>query len=129
MKGRGGILIIALAACLIAADKKPRQPDLEILEASAHRGEVRTSVEGRIRNSSDRPLKKVTLLFHFMAPGKQVVTTQKGAIEEELLDPGQEASFHMELNSPPRSVEFAISAVEGSGRDLRIGKPGPFPIE
>jgi len=35
----------------------------------------------------------------------------------------------MELNAPPRSVEFQINAVDGSGRDLRVAGGGPFSIE
>jgi len=48
-------------------------------------------VDGRVRNSGEKPIKQLMLVFDFMAPGKQVITTQKGAIDEELLAPGQEA--------------------------------------
>src|SRR5438093_423894 len=81
------------------------------------------------RISGEKPIKQLTLLFDFMAPGRQVITTQKAAIDEERLEPGKEAVFHMELNDPPRSVEFQINAADGSGRELRIAKAGPFPIE
>src|SRR5580765_7333653 len=108
MKALVGLLLFTLAAVSIAADKKPKPSDVEVLEASAHRGETRISIDGRIRNSGERALKKLTLLFHFMAPGKQVVTTQKSSLDEELLDRGQEVSFHVELNAPPRSVEVEI---------------------
>ena len=123
------ILVVALAVASAAADKKKKPPDVEVMEASAHRGEVKVSVDGRVRNSSEKPIKQLMLVFDFMAPGKQVITTQKGAIDEELLAPRQEAVFHMELNAPPRSVEFQINASDGSGRELRVAKSGPFPIE
>jgi hypothetical protein len=129
MKTLWVILILALAGAAAGADKKSKPPDIEVLEASAHRGETTISVDGRIRNSGEKPIKELTLLFNFMAPGRQVVTTQKGRIEEEILEPGQEAAFHMELNGPPRSVRFEIGAADGAGRDLRVGKPGPFVIE
>ncbi len=87
------------------------------------------SVDGRIRNSSEKPIKQLMLVFDFIAPGKLVITTQKAPIDEELLEPGKEAVFHMELNAPPRSVEFQINASDGSGRELRVARPGPFPIE
>ena len=80
--------MLALAGASAGADKKPKPPDIEVLEASAHRGEARISVDGRVRNSGEKPIKELTLLFHFMAPGKQVVTTQKGRIEEEVLGGG-----------------------------------------
>jgi len=124
------VLILALATGSPAADKKPpKPPDIEVLSASAHRGERKVSLEGRVRNTGEKPIKKLTLLFNFMAPGKQVITTQKGEVDEELLGRGEEASFHMELNDPPRSVEFSIDAADGANRDLRVGNPGPFPIE
>jgi hypothetical protein len=123
------ILILALAASSTAAEKKKKAPDVEVVEASAHRGETTVLVDGRIRNSGEKPIKALMLLFDFMAPGRQVVTTQKGSIDEEVLAPGKEAVFHMELNAPPRSVEFQINASDGSGRELRVAKSGPFPIE
>jgi hypothetical protein len=123
------ILVVALAVTSIAAEKKRKPPDIEVLEASGRRGESKVSVDGRVRNTGEKPIKELTLLFDFMAPGRQVVTTQKAAIDEEILEPGKEAAFHMELNAPPRSVEFQINAADGSGRELRVAKPGPFPIE
>ena len=129
MKTLWVVLILALVGAPAGAQKKPKPPDIEILEASAHRGERTISLDGRIRNSGERPIKELTLLFHFMAPGRKVVTTQKAQIEEPLLEPGQEAAFHVELNGPPRAVEFQLDAADGSGRELRVGKPGPFPIE
>jgi len=122
------ILVVSLALFSTAADKK-KPPDVQILEASARRGERKVSLEGRLRNSGEKPIKALMLVFDFMAPGRQVVTTQKAPIDEELLDPGAEAVFHMELNDPPRSVEFQINAAEGSGRELRVAGGGPFPIE
>jgi hypothetical protein len=123
------VLALALAVGMVGAEKKHKPPDVQILEASAHRGESDISVDGRLRNSGEKPIKELTLLFDFMAPGRQVITTQKGTIDEAVLDPGKEAAFHMELNAPPGSVEFQINAQDGSGRDLRVAKPGPFTIE
>jgi hypothetical protein len=123
------IMIVGLIGALTAADKKPKAPDVEIVEATAHRGESTISIEGRLRNTGEKPIIKMILSFTFLAPGKQPVTTQKAAIDEELLEKGQEASFRMELNAPPRSVEFTIDASDGSSHYLRVGKTGPFPIE
>jgi hypothetical protein len=123
------VLVLSLVAASVAADKKKKPPDLEILEASAHRGEIKISVDGRVRNSGEKPIKELTLQFDFQAPGKQAIATEKGAIDEEVLQPGQEAAFHMEANAPPRAVSFQIGAADGSGRELRVAKSGPFPID
>ena len=129
MKTLRVILVLALAAASTAAEKKKKPPDVEVVEATARRGESKISLDGRIRNSGAKPIKKLMLLFDFIAPGKLVITTQKAPIDEELLEPGKEATFHMELNDPPRSVEFQINASDGSGRELRVAKGGPFPID
>src|SRR5262249_17434446 len=123
------VLVLSLALTSTAADKKKKPPEVQILQASAHRGESKVSLEGRLRNSSEKRIKTLMLLFDFMAPGRQGVTAQKAPIDEELLEPGGEAVFHMELNDPPRSVEFQINAADGSGRELRVAGGGPFPIE
>ena len=129
MKTLRVILALTLVVASVAAEKKKKPPDLEVLEATAHRGESKVSVDGRVRNSGEKPIKELTLLFDFQSPEKQVVATEKGAIDEEVLQPGQEAAFHMEANAPPGSVAFQINAADGAGRDLRVAKSGPFPIE
>ena len=129
MKTLRVILVLALVVGSVAAQKKKKPPDVEVLEASAHRGEVKISVDGRLRNSGEKPIKELTLSFDFLAPGNQMVTTETGAIEEEVLEPGKEAAFHMESSAPPRAVAFQINAADGSGRQLRVAKSGPFPIE
>jgi hypothetical protein len=123
------ILILTLALTSSAAEKKKKPPEIQVMEASAHRGESKVSLDGRLRNTGEKPIKALMLLFDFMAPGRQVITTQKAPIDEELLEPGKDAAFHMELNDPPRSVEFQINAADGSGRELRVAGAGPFPIE
>jgi hypothetical protein len=123
------ILLLALAAIPISAQKKHKPPDLEVLEVTAHRGEEKVSVDGRVRNSGEKPIKELTLLFNFLAPGNEAIDTEKGEIDEQLLEPGKVASFHMEANAPPRAVQFEIVAQDGSGRELRVGNAGPFTIE
>ena len=124
---------LALASLLFAAEKKrkpsPKPPELEVLAVSAHRSEGRITVDGRVRNISEKPIQNVTLVFDFLGAARQVITTQKGSIDEELLEPGKEAEFHWEIVDPVRAVEFRISAVDASTFQLRLDKSGPFPIE
>ncbi|MSV28235.1 MAG: hypothetical protein EXQ52_05755 [Bryobacterales bacterium] len=124
-------LFLVLALSVLGADKKkaPKPPDVEVLEASAHRSDGKITLVGRVRNSGVKPIQGLVLVFDFMAPGRQVVTTQRGGVDEEVLNVTEEASFHMQLNEPPRAVEFRVNAVDEAGRDLRVDKPGPFPIE
>lgn len=124
-------LLLGLALSVSGADKKKKQkpPDLEVVETSVHRTAETVVLSGRVRNSGEKPIRGLILLFDFMAPGRQVVTTQKAPIDEEMLDPGKESTFRFETNDPPRSVEIQLNAQDASGRDLRVEKPGPYPIE
>ncbi|MEX2262261.1 MAG: hypothetical protein WD696_09935 [Bryobacteraceae bacterium] len=128
------VLAASLAVCLSGADKprkkkSPKPPDIEVIESVAYRTDGEIALDGRIRNSGEKPIRGLVLVFDFMAPGRAVVTSQKGAIDEELLAPGDESVFRMKLNDPVRAVEYKISAVDGQGRDLSVAKAGPFFIE
>ncbi|MBI1788449.1 MAG: hypothetical protein HYR60_12980 [Acidobacteria bacterium] len=124
--------VLLLAVTLPAADKKrkaPKPPDIEVLECTAQRASGKVSVDGRVRNTSVKVIRGLILVFDFMADGRAVITTQKGAVDEEALQPGQEAPFRMELVDPVRAVEVQVNAVDEQARDLRVAKAGPFPIE
>jgi hypothetical protein len=125
-------VLLVLAVSLAAADRKrksPKPPDLEVLETSARRSEGRVAIDGRIRNSGEKTIRRLVLLFDFLAPGRAVITTQKSPINEEILEPGKESVFRVELNDPVRAVQYQIGGVDGAGRDLRVAKAGPFAIE
>ena len=129
---RALFLLIIVAMCLSGAQKRrkgPKRPDLEIAQISSHRGEEQISIDGKLRNTGERTFKGVNLFFDFMAPGKQHLTTQSAPVEEEVIEPGAGSAFRVALDSPPRAVEFLISAQDGDGRDLTISNPGPFVIE
>ena len=124
------LLSMIAAVSLTGADrKKPKPAEVLVLEASARRDGDHIKMDGRVRNSGERPIQGLILSFDFFAPGKTPLTTQKGAVEEELLEPGKEAAFRMELGDIGRAVSFQINAFDESGRDLKVIKPGPFPIE
>lgn len=130
--GRSLIFFFIFVLCLTAAEKKrkpAKPPEIEVIEATARRAEGKIALDGRVRNTSAKPLRGLILLFDFMAPGRAVITTKKGPVEDESLEPGQESVFRMELTDPVRAVEFQIAAVEENERDLRIANPGPFAIE
>ncbi len=121
-----------IAVCLCAADKKkkqPKPPEVVVMETAAHRQEGKVAIDGRVKNNSEKPMEGLTLLFDFMAPGRQVITTQKAAIDEEVLEPGKEAVFRVELNDPVRAVEVQLNAVDRNGREFRVQNAGPFSIE
>jgi hypothetical protein len=131
------VRVVALLLCLVvwlpAANskkhKKEKLPDIEILEASGRRGANTVRMDGHLRNASERSIHDQALQFDFFDSDGTLLTTQKAAIDEPSLDPGQEATFQMELNNPARAVRFQINATGGGDRDLRVGNSGPFAIE
>jgi hypothetical protein len=128
------VLLVALATLSVAADKKrnrapPKPTEIEVVEITARRGEGRVSLDGRVKNTGERAAVGIVLLFDFMAPGRQVITTKRGDLEIETLEPGEEAEFHVYAPEPPRAVEIRVQVRDGSQRDLKVIKPGPYPIE
>jgi len=129
---RAFLLLVALASllCLLAQKRKsPKPPEVQVVEVMARRSEGVVTIDGRVRNCGLKPIRGLTLLFSMKAPGGQTVTTKKGAIEEELLEPNQESEFHWAMKDPVRAVEFQIEAVDSSTRELMVDKPGPYPVE
>jgi hypothetical protein len=125
-------VLLVLAALLCAADRKrkpAKPPELEVLEAKAQRVEGRMLVDGRVRNTGEKPIVSLNLLFDFMNTDAQAVTTRRYAFEDEVLGLGQEAGFQLYLADPVRAVTFQVRAETGRGMDLRVAHAGPFPIE
>lgn len=120
---------LMLATLSFPADKKRKGPELEILEVNVKRVEETLAVDGRVRNSGEKPIERLTLVVHVNAPGHQLITTQRGTVEEDVLAPRAEAEFHLQLPTPPRAVEVNIEAVDRGERELRVDKTGPYAIE
>jgi len=109
-------------------DSKP--PEVQLLEASARRQEGIISVDARVKNCGEKPIKALQLILDFVASDhKQVITTKRGGIDAEMLDPGEEAEFHAQLEDQVRATEFQVNFEDGNGKYLRTEKTGPFPIE
>ena len=126
------LALIFAALTLSGADKKPKKskpPDIEMLEVSAKRSEGLIAIDSKVRNVGEKPIRGLTVVFEFFGPGHVPLTTQKATVEEETLDKGEEATIRAQLSDPVRAVSIEISAVDEPGHDLKIVKPGPYPIE
>jgi hypothetical protein len=124
------ILLFAVLAFGQKKGKEAKPPEVELLEATAHRQEGNVIVDAKVRNVGDKPIKSLQLIIDFVAPDhKQVITTKRGGIEAEMLDPGEEADFRAQIEDPSRATEFQINFEDGNGKYLRAEKTGPFPIE
>lgn len=124
------IVTAVLALLLSAQDRKPKTPEIEFSQVSIHRiDDQLIAVDGSIQNTGTKQQNKVQIVFEFFAPGKQSITIQRGAPEPNTIAAGDLVEFHLQLKAPARAVQVMLGAEDGSGRELRVGKPGPYPVE
>jgi hypothetical protein len=86
-------------------------------------------LDGRVKNVSDKPIRRLTIIYELLDPDKRVLTKQHGPIDQEQLEPGEEARFEVQMASHARAVSFRLWFEDGGARELRTEKTGPFPIE
>jgi hypothetical protein len=117
--------LLLLAGTLALAQK---MHDVDVLEAKARRvQEGRLSIDGRVRVG--KALKGLTLTFDFLTADGELLSSQKAAVEDDVLKRGDESGFHAETSNPPASVTFKIRAYDSSNRQLRVDNDGPFVID
>ncbi|HWB98032.1 MAG TPA: hypothetical protein VG672_15065 [Bryobacteraceae bacterium] len=121
------LLVLAASLATAAAMRKP--PDIELVHLTAHHNEDHISLDGRVSNTGEKAIETLTLAFDFLDSGGILLTTQKSAIEEDVLEPGKVVMFHFDVDAPPRAIKFRVNAFDGDGRELRVGGAGPFVIE
>jgi hypothetical protein len=108
---------------------RPKGPDVELIEAVARLEDSRVNIDVRVRNTSDRPIQKLTVILEVLDPSNNVLTKQQGTIEESVLEPGDEGRFHAQIAWHARTHAFRLGFEDGAGRDLRAENTGPFPVE
>lgn len=128
---RGIVIFLILAVTLFPQSKKkpPKPPDIMmVMPVIRNEGGVIT-FDGKVANSSEKPIKAMILIIDFLGPNKELLTTWRGPIESELLKPGEEAEFALQVKAPQKAVSIRFNASDADGRDLRMDNSGPFPIE
>jgi hypothetical protein len=124
------IALLALTLIAASAQQKPKKPaDVQILETKAVRESTRITVDGKVRVTAEKPLHGLVIVFDFRSPEKEVVTTQKAIIDEDLLEAGREGVYHSEMADAARAVKYTIRAFDMHEKELRVANGGPFPIE
>lgn len=119
-----------LALLLAQSNKKtPKPPDLEIVEVTASRRGDEIHVDGKVKNTSARPLEKVVMIVDFFAPNHKPMVSKRGPVEAEVLEPGDEADFQLAMGDPGQLVQIEIQAVDRRERELRLSRTGPFSID
>jgi hypothetical protein len=133
MRLRFGTLLLLLVTnlficALLAAEKKAKPPEMEVLDVSVHRREDSVTVDGKVRNCGDKPVKKLVIQIDFLSPEKKVISTRQASIEQEVLQPGEEAEFHAQMPDEARATAYQVNFETGDGRYLRA-KSEQRPIE
>ncbi len=129
---RRALLALMVPMLVGAGEKKPKPkpPAVEVLEAAAKRTTEGTiELDGRVRNCGEKPIEGLVLLFNMLAPGDEIVTRQRGRVEQDVVEPGEEVEFHWQMREPPRAVRFRVGAADGREMELPVQKSGPYPIE
>jgi len=120
----------AVALLSTAQEKKGKVPEVEFSQVSIHRiDDQLLAVDGSLRNTGTKQQNKLQIVFEFFAPGKQSITIQRGAPEPDTIAAGDLVEFHLQLRAPARAVHVVLGVEDGTGRELRVGKPGPYPVE
>ena len=91
--------------------------------------EGKITLDGRVRFTGEKPARGLVMVFDFLSPEHEVVTSQKTQVADDVVRAGQEASYQTVLVDPVRAISYQVRAFDTSERDLRVGNPGPYPIE
>jgi hypothetical protein len=91
--------ILSCYTPLLAAKKKSqtKEPEIVLLDAVAKVEDARVVVDGHVRNTSDKPIRRLTVIYEVLDSDKKVLTRQKGPIDQETLEPGEEAQFSAQM--------------------------------
>ena len=121
---------VILSLCAPATGQRKKKPaDVEVMETRARRDQGKITLDGRVRFTGERPARGLVIVFDFLSPEHEVVTTQKTQVADDVVRAGQEASYQTVLVDPVRAVSYQVRAFDTGERDLRVANPGPYPIE
>jgi hypothetical protein len=109
--------------------KKPKGPDAVVEKIEVRREGDVVTLDGVVRNTGIRVIHKMTLHFEFFAPNRESLTIQSGPVDAAVIEPGDEAEFHLQVKYPTRAVELKIEAKDKDERELNVDRNGPYPIE
>ncbi len=126
-------VVLLVLACIGSAApqerKEQKQFQIEVVEVKAARVENRIALDGKIKNTGQRDVHRLILVFNMLDSERRVLSSRRGPIEEDVLEPGQEAVFHFDIPNQARAVYLRMEAEYAGGTTLDVAKAGPFPID
>jgi hypothetical protein len=123
--------LLALAAPAVFAQKKQklREAEIEVIDPAVHREENRITVDASLKNIGEKPARNLVVFYEVLDSDKNVLTRQKGSIEEKELAPGDQAGVSAQMAFHARAVFLRLTFEDAAGRELRGINAGPFAIE
>ncbi len=122
------VALCVFCLCVSGADKKKKPPDVQVIEMKVRREGDRVTVDGRVRATGEKPIRRLVLALDFLASGSTPISTRRAEVDEDTLNPGDEGSVHAEASYPTNSLRYLVRAYGGDGRELEVANPGPYPI-
>ena len=130
-------LVLLLAPLsVLAAGKRKKDRDSEggtikIVDLAVHRpsSDPLLTIDGRLINSGPDAIRGLVLIFEVLGVDSQVVSSQRGKVEEDPLAPGQESELHWQMRDHASAVEVRLRAVAHDEQPVKVEEPGPYPIE
>ena len=121
-------LLVLAAVCLCAAAADKKKQDVQIVEFKAVKREGGLTIDGRLRATGEKPLRRLTLHIDFMDSDKHVLATKQAPIDEDVLYPGDEAALHAVTEHPTHATQYRLRAFCQGDKEVGVANGGPFPV-
>ena len=121
------LLVLLFLALSLWGQKKPEVEMLDIKGRRIEEGKV--AVDGRVRVSAEKAIHKLTVVFDFFSADDAPLTSLKAEVDDDVVEPGEESSFHAVTMNPPGAVKFKLRAFNSADKQLRAANIGPYIIE
>jgi hypothetical protein len=128
---RSKFLLLAVLTPVLVAQKKTqlRDPEIQVIEAAVKHEDGRITIDARLKNTGEKPARDLRVFYEVLDSDSQVLTRQRGGIEQKDLDPDDEAEVQVQMHFHARAVSVRLEFEDGAGRNLKATNTGPFPIE
>jgi hypothetical protein len=123
------LLCFVLPAPAQKNKNKKGLPELQVVSIKLHRESGLLSIEGSVKNISEKPMRGVVLFLEFLEAGNHMISRMQTDITEEELAPNEDREFLTQTPDPVRAVSVRLDAEDKEGRYLKVDKVGPYPID
>ena len=123
------VATLGARALLGAQKKQQRKPDLELVKIDSVRQEGGIVFEGDIKVTGEKAFVGLVMRFEFYDSGGELLTIQKIQIEEATILPAEKKHFQVQGRDVPRAVRYTVSASDLGGKELLLGRNGPYPLD